>query len=248
MMRHRAAKSSIHVQHVRAVRRRQALRTRPCPKPLAELIKIANLVSPEYRLPGVAEMLDSEQIVRKIGAGRQPDKAGFESIRGFLERNFPPKNFPQLYRLLGPIRLERVLEVFNGYRAFSSMRALLTAIANSQGGRIELPYEAAEQMIVLAVDSNGKIQVKPGLLLETVNGVEAGRIRQCSECKHIFWAGRMDKFACTRQCGQRRRVRLWRERYAEHYKLQRVSKADSASYEEKKRVIQAAMEYAARSH
>ena len=58
-------------------------------------------------------------------------------------------------------------------------------------------------------------------------GVEARRIRQCSECKRIFWAGRMDKFACTKKCVQRRRVRLWRERYPETYKLQRIRNANA---------------------
>jgi hypothetical protein len=56
----------------------------------------------------------------------------------------------------------------------------------------------------------------------------AYRIRRCSECPCIFWAGRIDKFACCKKCRNRRNVRKWREHYPEGYKLQRVRKMNAA--------------------
>jgi hypothetical protein len=158
----------------------------------------------------------------------QPAEASFGEVKRFFKNNFPPRKFRQLYRFLGAICLDRCEEIFGRYSHLSNGRALLIAIANAKASRIEIPYQAAEFASALTLDRDGKILVQPGPLLELVKDVEGRRIRQCSECNRIFWAGRMDKLACTRKCVQRRRVRLWRERYAESYKQQRVKKANAA--------------------
>lgn len=69
---------------------------------------------------------------------------------------------------------------------------------------------------------------KTGRFVDILEGVEAQRIRRCSECTRIFWAGRVDKSACDDKCVNRRNVRLHRERYPE-YKYQRYRKAEAAS-------------------
>jgi len=213
---------------------KQTLRTRPCPERLAELMGVANLVPPEWELPGSSAMFDEGTALKLDSAerGDQINEVLFEAMRKFFEQHFPPEKRRQLYECLGPICLDRREEIVNLYDLLSSVRALLIAIADSRGGRIEVPYQAAEGLTVLVVDANGKIQVQPGPLIEVVKDVEVERIRRCSECNRLFWAGRMDKAACTKKCGQRRRVRLWRERYAERdreqYKLRRVKKANAA--------------------
>jgi hypothetical protein len=119
-------------------------------------------------------------------------------------------------------------EISDRYDRLASAQALLMAIANVHAGSIEVPRQAAADIVALVIGTDGRIQVQPGPLFEVISGVEANRIRQCSECKRIFWAGRIDKFACTSKCVLRRRVRLWREHYIKSYKLQRVRKVEAA--------------------
>lgn len=209
---------------------KQALRTRPCHPRLAEHIALANIVPPDCKLPNPGEMIDPDT-VSKMQTADDAEIPGiiFEGESNFLEQHFAPVQFARLYEYLGPICLQRQREIFSLYNNVVAVRAILLAISNSSGsGRIEIPSEAAESMTSLIVDSEGKIQASSPPLLECLIDIEAARIRQCSECKRIFWAGRMDKFACTRQCVQRRRVRRWRERYPEHYKPPRIRKADGA--------------------
>jgi hypothetical protein len=181
-------------------------------------------------MPPGGEIPGSEYVADAMAskfAPDQPAEVAFGELKAFLENRFPPQKFRQLYRVLGAIRVDRSVEIFERYRYLSNVRLLLITIANSQGSRIEIPYQITEFAISLTLDGDGKILIQTGPLLELVKGVEARRIRQCSECKRIFWAGRMDKFACTKKCVQRRRVRLWRERYPETYKLQRIRNANA---------------------
>jgi hypothetical protein len=46
--------------------------------------------------------------------------------------------------------------------------------------------------------------------LSALEGVEAGRVRQCPECQRFFFALRKDQQACSRRCNSSRRVREWR--------------------------------------
>ncbi len=204
------------------------LRTTPCPTALAEFIEAANLIAPAFEFPGYSDMNDA--LLKSPALDRSPTIKGIsEATEEFLHQQFAPEKFPQLYKYLGPISADRVIQVRDLYRAMCGARALLGGIAASQKQKkIEIPSEAAEGSVALILDSEGKIQIEQGPLLDVLKGVEAERIRRCSECQRIFWAGRMDKFACTKRCGQRRRIRLWRERYAENYKLQRFMKADAA--------------------
>jgi hypothetical protein len=217
-------KASTSIQSVQAKRNRQALRIRPCPARLGKLIEVANIVPPAVEIPG------SDLVAGAMAANFTPDQpeVTFGVLKGFLKSAFPPQKFRQLYQALGAIRVDRSVEIYECYRFVSNARLLLIAIANSQGSRIEIPNQVVEFTASLILNEDGRIQLQASPLSEPVVGVESRRIRQCTECKRIFWAGRLDKFACTKKCTQRRRVRLWRERYAEVYKLQRVGKADAA--------------------
>jgi hypothetical protein len=223
-MRKSADKASIVVQRVGETISGQVLRTRSCPRSLAELIRIVNFIPPEIELPDINELLsdgafsadDSDQSVGKTLA---------EAWRRFLRRHFPSEQFAQLYHYLGPIHAHRLAEICDRYVLIADAQNLLTAIANAQGRKIDVPPQAMEGISVLAIDDSGNVRLEPGRLLRIVNGVEAKRIRQCSECKRIFWAGRIDKPACSKKCLQRRRARRWRERYPEAYKVQRYKSA-----------------------
>jgi hypothetical protein len=225
-MRKYKEKSSITVQPVGGIILRQTLRTRNCPEPLAELIRVVNFIPPEIKLPGIDELLsegmfpadESDQAVRKALA---------EAWRKFLKRHFPAEQFAQLYQYLGPIRPRRLSQILDLYVLIADARNLLMAIGNAHGRKIDIPSHAMERISALTIDDGGKVCFEPGRLLRIVDGVEAKRIRLCSECKRIFWAGRIDKPACNTKCLQRRRVRLWRERYLEKYKGQRYKKANA---------------------
>ena len=52
--------------------------------------------------------------------------------------------------------------------------------------------------------------------LSALEGVEAGRVRQCPECRHFFFALRKDQQACSRRCNSSRRVREWRANQARY--------------------------------
>jgi hypothetical protein len=56
--------------------------------------------------------------------------------------------------------------------------------------------------------------------LSALEGVEAGRVRQCLECRRFFFALRKDQQACSRRCNSSRRVREWRENQT-HYEYRR---------------------------
>jgi hypothetical protein len=234
------ARNRIHqVCHNRA---RQVLqRTKRPPDSLVKHIALANLVPPASELPykdlsdKIDELVDSLPPPLSRNALLNMSLAFFGASVEFLHRHLPPDKFPQLYEYLGPISFYREMDIRNRFRDVYGTRALLDAIAGAQtkkavapGKEIEIPREATPMSVALDSDEEGKLQVTRWPLLDALVGVEANRIRRCSECPRIFWAGRIDKYACSDKCVNRRNVRLWRERYAEHYKLQRVRRADVA--------------------
>jgi len=170
----------------------------------------------------------------RFGTDERPE-AMREAAQHFFRQHFPQQKFMKLYKHLGPITATHFDEAVTRYQYLRGARELLRSIAAMYGIRsgrpfgesIAVPVDALENILVLSVDNEGALRAKHQELFRTLEGVEARRIRQCSECKRIFWAGRTDKFACTRQCVVGRRVRRWRERYPEHYKLQRYKKAET---------------------
>jgi hypothetical protein len=197
---------------------------------LGELIQASNLVPPKLEMPKIEDLAE---ILGALPQGTDaPMATNIAALTHFFEQHFPPEKCAPFYEALGPMRSDRWNQIVDRYIAISRTHALLAAIADHphqqiHGDRIKIPIEAAQFIHEhLQIDTDGKIEIKPSPLLEMLKGAEAERIRRCSECKRIFWAGRVDKFACTRQCVTQRRVRLWRERYPNHYKLQRYKKPE----------------------
>jgi len=201
---------------------------------------LANLIPPASELPGYYKL--DEEVLDSLTSQDAPLDLDALQVRflgatvKFLNRHLPPDKFPKLHEYLSPIHSNRVEEIRDLVRNLFGTRALLDAIAGTQtkksvspGKEIQIPREAIPMSVALALDGEGKLKVERWPLLDALVGVEADRIRRCSECPRIFWAGRIDKYACSDKCVNRRNVRLWRERYVEHYKLQRVRKADAAA-------------------
>jgi hypothetical protein len=242
-------KSIVGVQRLLSTVIGQVLqRTKRPPDKLVEYINLANLIPPVSQLPDSYKLNDEAYIDVLISKGGSVDSLDqllpsiSEATQEFLHRYLPPERFPQFYEYLGPICSSRVLkEVPDLYRKVYGTRAVLDLIADMQEKRTvvqdsgtEIPREAIPISVVLDVDSEGNLQLTQGPLLDALMGVPAGRIRRCSECQRIFWAGRIDKHACSDKCVNRRNVRIWRERYTEHYKIKRVRKADAAESTQRK--------------
>jgi hypothetical protein len=228
------------IQQGRPNKARQVLqRTKRAPDELVKHIELANLIPPASELPDYNKL--NEEVLDTLTSQGTPldaDAWHAQSLGAeikFLHRHFPPEKFPQFYKYIGPLHSSREREIHDRVRNLFGTRALLDAIAGAQtnkgaspGKEIEIPYQATPMSVALALDGEGKLKVERWPLLNALVGVEANRIRRCSECPRIFWAGRIDKHACNDKCVNRRNVRLWREHYAERYKLQRVRKANAA--------------------
>jgi hypothetical protein len=235
--------STYGIQRDRPNKDRQVLqRTKRAPDELVKHIELANLIPPASQLPGYDEMSEKVYEILEGGALAVGYNAFsvyrlslFKTIVTFLHGHLPPEKFPELYKYLGPIGSDRGVELFNRFRNVYGTRALFDSISAAQTNKadspdkdIEIPREATPMSVALALDGEGKLKVERWPLLDALVGVEAGRIRRCSECPRIFWAGRVDKYACRDKCVNRRNVRLWREHYPESYKLQRVKKVVAA--------------------
>lgn len=73
----------------------------------------------------------------------------------------------------------------------------------------------------ISLSKDGRIKISNDRFAKAVEDVEAARLRSCGECKRIFWAGRITQTCCSKPCGNRMRVRRWRETYQTNYKLRR---------------------------
>ena len=80
----------------------------------------------------------------------------------------------------------------------------------------------------LQLNDKGQIDMAPNLLIDSLQGVEAYRIRKCVICDLFFYATRIDLAACPKpkKCSGVLRTRIWRSRYDEVYQKQRVDRAN----------------------
>jgi hypothetical protein len=58
------------------------------------------------------------------------------------------------------------------------------------------------------IDNEGIAHAQTEKFHEAINGVEVWRIRECLYCLDIFWAGRLDKFCCSKPCNRAENLRL----------------------------------------
>lgn len=63
--------------------------------------------------------------------------------------------------------------------------------------------------------------------IEALADIDYLRIRECSRCGAIFFAGRLQQVACPEPCAHILRTLRWREAYPVKYKAQRIRKADA---------------------
>jgi hypothetical protein len=75
----------------------------------------------------------------------------------------------------------------------------------------DIPVGGLEDLLAVQTDSEGILRIVLDPLLRALDGVEAARIRECSHCGKIYWAGRKDKLACD-QCTHALRQKRYRSR------------------------------------
>ena len=83
-----------------------------------------------------------------------------------------------------------------------------------------------ESLFSVRAENAGNLRIEHDLILRALEGVEAKRICECPRCGKLYWAGRLDKPACTPECDHVLRQRRYRKNYSEKYKLQRYRRAE----------------------
>jgi hypothetical protein len=194
------------------------------PRALMTLIHMANSVPPHMELPDVKQ--NKEKIVE---LWKSETFSGFRNLFRPLRRDSFLK---QVYPRRLPKHLNEMI-VFGNYALLRDTRLWLRAIATI-GARENRGYHMKWPMPRLSLpsvsvhtDSTGRLQFNIHHLIRAPEGVEANRIRICSECRAIFWASRKDRPCCSAKCGHIRRTRLWRKGYPEKYKHRRMARQES---------------------
>jgi len=201
-------------------RSQQVSRLRRAPEFVGELIRIANCAPVDEELPDLFAEVAEWNLVA-------PFPETVAKFRKHVEERFPGQKFREVRRLIGPIQPETWDQVVRHYAFLHSTHGLLKTIAQAakRPGQLSLPALGLNEVMNLEINEKGLIELVPNDLVRALTGVEAARIRQCSVCRAIYWAGRLDKPACGRKCRNILRTRRWRERYPERYKQQRYRKS-----------------------
>lgn len=183
-------------------------RLRPCPPNLQLLIDVANV--PGEQWPG----------------GSRPTRGARFLQRSARLMEMQPKDFRadmESYHKQLPESVKRWIDPFDpeDWRGFERSLAeafaasdVLEDIARAEKRPLQdigLLPSIPVKLIGLRIDEKGKIILTPSRLLQTLEGVEADRIRKCPICARFFWAGRMNQPCCGKACANVRRVRKHRE-------------------------------------
>ena len=186
------------------------------------LLKIANLVPKDATLLNNAKVFD-EIYNQKPGIVRteklHPDapfvQESFIETRLTLEKDI--EKYPEFasYMRMIPDRSSRawIYEYANVLRNRKMLRELLEQMYPEPGiaaGDVMYEIPAITRVVV------GETFEFPKPLIETaLKGVSSDRLRICLICEKIFWASRLDSYACSKKCNSVRRVRNLRKKKRE---------------------------------
>ncbi len=79
--------------------------------------------------------------------------------------------------------------------------------------------------VSVTVNSEGNIELKSTEFFDFIrtHKIEARRIRHCYICQKIFWAQRLDSWACSKKCGNSLRQKIWQAQNKDKYNEKRRS-------------------------
>jgi hypothetical protein len=217
-----------------------------CPPKLAEVIDLVNIFPPGMRLPALsvrsrlaifegdeAKEDEAEWTMRARCSLYECLKEAPDDFRQFIYGD-PGLHTPSLVEEHSPALFDNTFNAVKRYEDFAQLRAKLLRLirfikshdlqwrANSQRVDVSLPL-----LFTPVLGERGFIRVGGDMLLEALRDVEANRVKECADCKRIFWATYKNKLYCDSQCANRRRVRksrLLKTEKAAEYKANRILK------------------------
>lgn len=245
---------------------RQALRSTPVPNDqLARLIELVNLLSPETELPPLKitvmdSLLHTEAGERKFGfdewvrlAHRNLDEnlRGLpEELRQHIWQDATPESSPRSatasnadpnswFKTTQAVsRYERYVELTVRLRGLARLVELIFLTEPPLPGGDFTPLFSGSTKA--EVGDDGMMHISLDELSQAINGIDVRRIRECPICKRIFWAGRIDQKACTKEHANVYRVRVSREKYRKdpaRYQLRKIKEAERRERRKRQELI-----------
>jgi hypothetical protein len=214
---------------------------------LNEFIELANLVPPTHQLKDLDEFIK--------GGREQRDSEDEYSlwIRKYKFLLMYLEDFPQEFReyvigdsigSLEQINLNNLAdgkntkhftEIYGALSRYDQVREArdklrtLIRLSKGPGGRSFFSFYIMNRINVYAyldISKDGTVEISYDSFAETIEGLNATRIRECKDCQRIFWAKRKDQSCCSRDCANRYHVRQHREKYASDPIAHKMSRLD----------------------
>jgi hypothetical protein len=188
---------------------------RQLPGNLSHFIELANSYLPEvnrHGRPSAYSLVGERRIIRRYRATME----GFRDSPLRLLLRLPL--FPGAPRP-GVATASSISEMHEAIRV--SLREVARAAAQlpKEGTRIQL-HDPVMPWTQVRLSGSGRIELSDPDplakvwtdLLQSLNGCEAKRIRICPVCENLYWAARITRPACSKECNNTRRQRELREK------------------------------------
>lgn len=225
---------------------RKALQSKRCPPELAKLIELVNIFPPGVKFPvlNVRSRLanvegNEEEWLRTARFDLYEClKEAPEAFRQFIydDIGFLTPFFVEEY---SSTLFDSTVNAIKRFEDFAQLRKNLLRLirfiksldlqGRADSVRMDVPLPL---LLTPVIDKKGIIRVGGNVLIEALRDVEANRLRECADCKGIFWAKRIDQPCCDpKTCGNRHRVRRSRDLQKERavdYKCSRNLKPTGA--------------------
>ena len=218
--------------------------TKPAPHLLARLIEIVNKIPPDIELPALdLSKPDYSHYEKWVEERYRQLEANLDKAKDQEQEHFSESDIPLIDVFRAFIRapqgqsrmtIRQKIDAIENYNNFVNSRENLRLIARSREliGRHNWNL-SIKGGTTASLDKQGTIQVEMDSFSNAINQTDAARIRECLNCRYIFWAGKRNQNCCSDRCANNNRVRKWREKYPDKYKLQRNERAEQIENDSK---------------
>jgi hypothetical protein len=179
----------------------------------------------------LAELLD---LVNSVPAGIElPELTNHnEEVTALLNSDA----FEEYRRLSAALRIKKLRGSFNQeFRHYNYVRGarewLKHVVVYGKVFRHGQPHKChmpplPQANLLMEVNQRREMQFSGHPIIDALTGVKILTIRCCAVCRKFFVARRKDQPCCTPQCAHIRRTRLWRAKYPDKYKQNRIAKSN----------------------
>ena len=108
---------------------------------------------------------------------------------------------------------------------------LVNSVPPEQRGADVPFYTVADEIRVFRDMLRLLLNPQNRVLLKGLALADFSKLRRCAACSNFFVRSRKDQMCCCKKCSNVYRVRRWREKYQDHYKIQRDGRAQSMEKE-----------------